>query len=213
MRQRGFTLIELLVVVAIIAILAGLLLPVLARAREASRRRACSSNLVQIAKVCNMYADSNQQNFPCWVTPLPAGAESNSTAKALNLIAHPNWVADQRVFSCPSSPVHPSFTFDEQGKPLADASSPCSYAFSDVVLFLWSATYSRYALVGDRPDADTGQNSANHQKGGQNVAFPDTHFEWLPTPFRKDNPFDSLYRYGEVPPAAPDDADSLLNFD
>ncbi|NLC56520.1 MAG: prepilin-type N-terminal cleavage/methylation domain-containing protein [Armatimonadetes bacterium] len=56
MRKRGFTLIELLVVIAIIAILAAILFPVFARARENARKANCQSNLKQITHAALMYA-------------------------------------------------------------------------------------------------------------------------------------------------------------
>jgi len=62
--QRGFTLIELLVVIAVIAILAALLLPALARAKKAALRAACISNLKQHAIAWRLYLDDNAQRFP-----------------------------------------------------------------------------------------------------------------------------------------------------
>lgn len=62
--RKGFTLIELLVVISIIAILAGFLFPVFARARESSRRAACASNLKQIGMGLLQYAQDNDERLP-----------------------------------------------------------------------------------------------------------------------------------------------------
>jgi prepilin-type N-terminal cleavage/methylation domain-containing protein/prepilin-type processing-associated H-X9-DG protein len=69
MTRRGFTLIELLVVIAIIAILAAILFPVFAKAREKARQSSCSSNLKQIALAAMQYAQDYDER-----TPYPTGA-------------------------------------------------------------------------------------------------------------------------------------------
>ena len=63
-RRFGFTLIELLVVIAIIAILAAILFPVFARAREKARQTSCLSNLKQISLAFMMYADDHDETLP-----------------------------------------------------------------------------------------------------------------------------------------------------
>ena len=79
-RIPGFTLIELLVVIAIIAILAAILFPVFARARENARKSTCQSNLKQIGMAVQMYAQDYDEIYPgismatatsqCWTNDL-----------------------------------------------------------------------------------------------------------------------------------------------
>jgi len=64
MSKRGFTLIELLVVIAIIAILAAILFPVFAQARESARKIACLSNSKQLGTSMMMYVQDNDESFP-----------------------------------------------------------------------------------------------------------------------------------------------------
>jgi len=62
--RKAFTLIELLVVIAIISILAAILFPVFARARESARRASCTSNLKQIALGMMMYSQDYDETLP-----------------------------------------------------------------------------------------------------------------------------------------------------
>jgi len=78
-KQSGFTLIELLVTIAIISILAAILFPVFARARENARRASCMSNLKQIGLGIMMYVQDYDERYPNWIE---LGNSCNATVDA-----------------------------------------------------------------------------------------------------------------------------------
>jgi prepilin-type N-terminal cleavage/methylation domain-containing protein/prepilin-type processing-associated H-X9-DG protein len=93
--RRAFTLIELLVVIAIIAILAAILFPVFAQAREKARQTSCSSNLKQIGTALMMYSSDYDEQMP--PSQLPSTGANVSWPTMLY-----TYVKNEQVFVCPS---------------------------------------------------------------------------------------------------------------
>jgi len=120
LRQRkGFTLIELLVVIAIIAILAAILFPVFARARENARRTSCMSNLKQINLGWMQYIQDYDEKLPGYgaggTTQYPGG---------IFQVMQP-YLKSTQIFQCPSESVGPT--------------DPGGADYSDYVINLWLA--------------------------------------------------------------------------
>lgn len=98
-RRAGFTLIELLVVIAIIAILAAILFPVFARARESARKTVCNSNVRQLTLAAKMYA----QDYDEWL-PRDYYAANSSTTSARLVGQIMPYLNNMDIFYCPSLP-------------------------------------------------------------------------------------------------------------
>jgi prepilin-type N-terminal cleavage/methylation domain-containing protein len=93
---RGFTLIELLVVIAVIAILAAILFPVFAQAREKARQTACLSNMRQMSMAVQMYTQDYDESLP-----LAATATATGFLNWHHLVDP--YVKNQQVWVCPSA--------------------------------------------------------------------------------------------------------------
>lgn len=101
-KNKGFTLIELLVVIAIIAILAAILFPVFARARENARRSSCQSNLKQIGLAIFQYSQDYDEKFPTLYTCFDAACSPNYDY--WGTLVQP-YLKSNQILVCPSDTV------------------------------------------------------------------------------------------------------------
>jgi len=144
--KKGFTLIELLVVIAIIAILAAILFPVFAKARDKARQTTCLSNVKQITLACLMYADDNDETLPIGFL----GSYDVDQDMAMSADGYPmmrimaasllSYAKNKRVFHCPND------TLGSTGYsyPVCDP-----YAYGDGCMLGWSATnFAASGLMG-----------------------------------------------------------------
>lgn len=187
MNRRGFTLIELLVVIAIIAILAAILFPVFARAREKARQSSCQSNEKQLALAILMYAQDYDERL--------AGHCDNG-GPALGGIQD-CWIGDSviqpyvkntQIRTCPSFDRDPGYGWDLRG---LDRAKIGDFAWPAEKMLIGEhdehgGSYFRYMSCCTNAGTTDSHVRGHDLTGGQaphnegcNVAFVDGHVKWL----------------------------------
>jgi prepilin-type N-terminal cleavage/methylation domain-containing protein/prepilin-type processing-associated H-X9-DG protein len=196
-KRTGFTLIELLVVIAIIALLAAILFPVFARARENARKSSCLNNLKQLAVGFMQYTQDFDEFLPHaggysapvdsgqWVvTPSPVGTACSTTAPCRpELGSIYSYVKNMQVYICPSDSNgrtrRLSYSMNSLcaggsptyfGKSLAEATRPAQTIFLVDEGLTLNDGYFVYGSASDIP-------SFIHLDGANN-AYLDGHVKW-----------------------------------
>ena len=196
MMRRGFTLIELLVVIAIIAILAAILFPVFARAREKARQTSCLSNLKQIALGNLMYAQDYDERLGYWRISVPAGTPNAETATdGTGTFLYWYWtlqpyLKNQQMLVCPSRipfgsgcrGTRGAYTgiVYEAGVSLADIQHPAELIANNDTNCYRRCTWAEYSTPTAHAFSHTDW-AAIHRRhnDGANASFFDGHAKWV----------------------------------
>ena len=170
---RGFTLIELLVVIAIIAILASILFPVFARARENARRSSCQSNLKNIGLGFQQYLQDYDELFPIGTTSVAAGWGSYQLQP---------YIKSTQVFACPSDSVVDathiySFGYNSQIGTATTGINQSSLASTALTVLNYEVAAPAAGLQSVGTTVAAGD--AQRHLEGTNFGFTDGHVKWL----------------------------------
>jgi prepilin-type N-terminal cleavage/methylation domain-containing protein/prepilin-type processing-associated H-X9-DG protein len=178
--HRGFTLIELLVVIAIIAILAAILFPVFAMAREKARQSTCLSNQKQLSTAMSMYIQDYDERFPNWRTIVPVTpATPNGTVTWVENMQP--YCKNKNIWICPSDNINPEAKILGLGNGTVAENSYWLNAY----VFRWSGntptTPPSVTLAEINYPATSIVLSDGPVNGGQHV-WPGPPMQWCGTP-------------------------------
>ncbi len=187
--RNGFTLIELLVVIAIIAILAAILFPVFAKAREKARQTSCASNLKQLGLSIQMYAQDYDETLPANNDVVSKTDYNGGLAVNPFLLLQP-YIKNLNILACPSDPGgHGTLcTFRDAYDPNTKQRNGSSYQYN---MWCWGAALasasapSNTILVYDGWWWACGDICyqpwvlAAPHSSGCNISFMDGHVKWL----------------------------------
>ena len=147
-RKGGFTLIELLVVIAIIAILAAILFPVLAMAKESGRKARCLANLRQMCAAVDLYKSDWQSNFPSSAAyPAPTGPLSGySYSFWIPMIYKYHKAKD--LFKCPSALTTEPYAYPiDSGSPIRKKYTAINYGINEYLIFYDWGPWHRDSMI------------------------------------------------------------------
>ncbi|MGI5816979.1 MAG: DUF1559 domain-containing protein [Armatimonadota bacterium] len=190
MKREGFTLIELLVVIAIIAILAAILFPVFARAREKARQTSCLSNLKQLGTALQMYVQDHDEMTPPHTDDEPDPPPAyNWRWDGFPLRLQP-YIKNYQIYRCPSDDGWTAPAESATGRwssyvinNLGSVARRPDSAFHDPsgTIVLLDGSEADLGIEGndDLPYQVPNSAAYNRHNGGLNANFYDGHAKWM----------------------------------